>query len=97
MNVQLRTLLNPNILNARWVKFFGDSEYVDEHGELKMGYWSFSGIVDEKDADYVDEKYGIFSLDDEIDDTEIYNNDLDFPIWNDKGDLCAVKFHYGGD
>ena len=98
MKVQLRNLLNPVILNAgKWIGFFGDSEYVDENGDVKFGFWSFTGIVDEKDVEYVDEKYGIFTLDDEVDEEDFYNNNLDFPIMNDNGQLCAVQFTYGDD
>lgn len=97
MKIQLRKLLNSGILNAGWVGFFGDSEYVKEDGEVKFGYWSFTGIVDKKDEQMINEKYGIFSLDDEVDEEDIQDNNLDFPIWNDKGQLCAVQFTYGSD
>ena len=49
--VQFKDLINVGILNAEWVGFQGDSEYVDENGEVQLGYWSFVEVLDEP-ADY---------------------------------------------
>ena len=73
MMIEIQELLNPLILNTKeYVGFFGDSEY-KTNDDVKMGYWSFIGIADEKDAEDFKENYQIFRLTDEIDDN-IFNS-----------------------
>ena len=93
--VKISQLLNPLILNAGWVNFQGDSEFKTEDGELKMGAWSFIGIIDEEsEVAKIEEKYGGFGLDDDFPEEAIYNQDKYIPIYNSKGQLCVVQFHY---
>lgn len=98
MNVKFRDLVNPLILNAGWIGFCGDSEYINPNDDIdpvKMGGWSFQGIVPDKYVENIEEKYATFILDDEINECEIYDQDLAFLIWNDnETKLNIVKFHY---
>ena len=83
--VQFKDLINVGILNAEWVGFQGDSEYVDENGEVQLGYWSFVEVLDES-ADYP------WTVNDKIPVKEL-NNWL-FKIKNSKNHTCVVKFNY---
>ena len=85
--IKFRELLNYLLLNDGRVGFMGDSEYIDEEGEIRMGYWAFLNIVE--DIHIKDN----FTLDDEIDDSEL----LGIPVYaveNDNGQLCIVEFIY---
>ena len=88
--VKISQLLNSSILNSEWLNFMGDSEYVDENGELQFGYWSFLGIVEETNGEVP------FDLKDELPEEAIYGNYL-VPIRNKKDHICVVEFHYRGD
>lgn len=88
--ITFRKLVNFFILNDdEWVGFFGDSEYVHENGEVKMGYWSFLDII-EPESIRVKEH---FTLDDEIDDSELLNP-TPWMVKNDNGQLCVVEIRY---
>lgn len=89
MKIKFRELINPYILNDEWVGFCGDSEYVNEDGQLKMGYWEFLSIIETKDAPVGNK----FTLDDEIDDSELQHN-LEWEVENDKGTVCMVRIIY---
>ena len=92
MMIKLRDLLNPLILNDGWVGFQGNSEYVLENGEVRMGYWTFLDIIDAGDAHKKDN----FTLDDEIDESELLD-DITWKVENDIGQLCVVQFTYNGN
>lgn len=93
--VKISTLINPLILTEKWVGFNGDSEFFDSDGELQMGCWTYDGILDEKDIDYVDEKYGIFDLDDEIKEADVFDNENLIPVWDKNRQFVAcIKIHY---
>lgn len=80
------------------VGFQGNSEFFNDDGELMMGYWSFDGILDENDIEYVNEKYGIFDLDDEIRDEDVFDNDKLIPVWDaNKQFVACIKVHYRSD
>lgn len=95
--VKFSSLVNPLILDAGWVRFQGNSEFKGDDGEYKMGYWSFLGIIAEDEVEELSKEYATFSLDDEIDENEIIEQELAFLLWNTKGELCAVQFHYRSD
>lgn len=96
--VRFNQILNPLILADKWVGFNGDSEFINEDGELMMGSWTFVGILDESAIDSVEKKYGIFDLDDEINEDALIDQELMFPVWDAKKNfVCAVQFHYRGD
>lgn len=86
--VKFRELVNPLILDAEWVGFSGNSEYKREDGEYAMGYWNFLGIAEDEATD------DDWSLDDEIDDSILYEDKWLFRIVNGKGNVCIVKFIY---
>lgn len=93
--VKISTLINPLILAEKWVGFNGDSEFIDSDGELQMGSWSFVGILKDEDIESVDEKYGIFSLDDEIKEEDVFNNENLIPVWDKNRQFVAcIKIHY---
>ena len=98
--VKISELVNPLILADKMVGFNGDSEFKDSNGELQMGSWTFVGILKDEDIDIVDEKYGIFELEDEITEVDIFifGNDKLIPVW-DAGHnfVCCVKIHYRRD
>ena len=96
--VKICTLINPLILANKWVGFNGDSEFEDINGETQMGGWTFKGILEEKDIEYVDEKWGIFDLDDEIEDKDVFDNELNIPVWDAKREFVAIiQIHYKSD
>lgn len=86
--VRFRQLLNPLILNEGWIGFQGDSEFKGEDGKLHMGYWSFLGILDDAPTD------NDWDMDDEIDDSVLYEEKWAFKVINSKGQVCVVKFKY---
>ena len=88
MMVKISSLLNSGILNAEWVGFQGDSEFIDENGELQLGYWSFLGISDEKPSD------DDWELDGEIPEEALYDEKWLFKVINKKGRVCIVRFSY---
>lgn len=93
--VTISTLINPLILADKWVGFNGDSEFIDSDGELQMGCWTYEGILDENDIGYVDEKYGIFDLDDEIEEEDVFDNENLIPVWDkNKQFVACIKIHY---
>lgn len=91
LNVKFSRILNPAILNAEWVGFQGDSEYVDENGVTQMGYWSFLDILQDEPTD------DDWNLEDEVDDSVLYEDKWLFRIVNSKGNVCVVKFSYRRD
>ena len=95
--VKISQLLNSGILNAGWVGFSGDSEFQSEDGEWKLGYWSFIGIIDESEVAEIEEEYGGWHLDDDFPEEAVFNQDKDIPVYNNKGQLCVVQFHYRRD
>lgn len=94
MKVKFSQLLNSGILDEEWIGFQGDSEYISESGEIQMGYWSFKNIIDKDYVSGIKKEYPTFNLNDEIDEEEIFNQELSFLIWNNKDSLCVVQFHY---
>ena len=88
--IKFRELINYLILNEdRWIGFQGDSEYVHENGEIKMGFWSFLDIIEQENVRVKEH----FTLDDEISDLELLNP-TPWAIENDKGQLCVVEIIY---
>ena len=93
--VKINSLINPSILAEQWVGFNGDSEFMDSNGELQMGSWTYAGILKDEDIEYVDEKYGIFSLDDEINEDDVYGNNQLIPVWDSNNEFVAcIQIHY---
>ena len=85
--VKFRRLVNPLILNKEdWVGFMGDSEYLTQSGELRMGLWTWLGQIE-------DSPETIYCLDDEIDDDEVFRDNT-FWIRNDNGEICIIKLFY---
>ena len=84
--VQIRELINTSILNSEWVGFNGDSEYIDENGELQMGCWTFKEILQ-------DPQGTPYQLTDEIDNYAIYG-DCSIPVKNEKGNVCIIELGY---
>ena len=89
MMVKFRDLLNPLILNDGWVGFCGDSEYISENGEVRMGYWAFLDALEIDDG----HSGNYLTLDDEIDDSKLFG-ETRWEVENDEGLLCTVKFMY---
>ena len=87
MMVEVRKLLNHFILDDGWVMFQGDSEYVNEDGELVYGMWTFHCILDGYVGDFL-------SLDSLIDDSVLFGDECLLKIRNDRGKVCLVEFHY---
>ena len=87
MNIAIRKLLNPLILNnKKYVGFCGDSEFENENNKLIYGYWAFHSIVE-------DNGEVCFNLDDEIDTDQLFEfNEYIIKVKNDNGDCCFVKF-----
>ena len=84
--VQIRELINTSILNSEWVGFNGDSEYIDENGELQMGCWTFKGIIQDPQGEP-------YTINDEIQDDIIYGDWL-IPVTNEKGNICIIELGY---
>ena len=96
--VKISTLINPLMIADKWVGFNGDSEFYDSNGNLQMGSWTFVGILDEDAIESVDAKYGIFDLDDEIRDEDVFDNDKLIPVWDaHKQFVACIKVHYRRD
>ncbi|WP_405265312.1 hypothetical protein [Methanobrevibacter sp.] len=89
MMIKFRELVNYFILNDEKVGFQGDSEYQDENGEIRMGYWSFLDIFG-VEYSYMND---YFTLDDEIDDSELLEKSI-WKIKNDNGVICLVEIVY---
>lgn len=87
MNVKIKNVINPHILNEEWIGFHGDSEYVDENGVIQMGYWNFLGITDNTQGEVP------WDLDDEIPEKVLYSDYL-VPVLNKNGNICVVEFMY---
>lgn len=88
--VKFRELLNPLLLNdEKYVNFQGDSEYHNDKGDLVMGMWAFIGVLDDSEKSVDD-----LNLDNEIDDSLLFDNDALFHLVNDNGKLCLVQFFY---
>jgi hypothetical protein len=88
MMVKFRDLVNPLILNdCNYIGFQGDSEFVDAHGYIRMGCWTYIGATISSEDE--------LTLDDEVD-SEILN-DHTFMVRNDKGKLCFLQFSFRGD
>ena len=89
MMIKFRDLLNPLILNDGWVGFCGNSEYICENGEVRMGYWAFLDALEIDDS----HSGNYLTLDDEIDDSKLFG-ETRWEVENDEGLLCTVKFMY---
>ena len=87
MNIPIKTILNPGILNDEWINFQGDSEYIDAEGNLQLGMWSFIGITEDPQGETP------FTLEDSIPEEALYENYI-FVIKNKQDHICMVKFHY---
>jgi len=97
--VPIRKILNPEILNQGMVGFQGDSEYVDENGELHFGSWTFLGFANTQNNEELAKhktKWRNWTVNGERD--ELYEEYLYLgyiiPVENDKGQVCNVKFYY---
>ena len=85
--VKFRELINTCILNdTDWVGFLGDSEYINQYGELVMGFWAWLDQVEEG-------LETIYCLDDEIEDNEVFHSNT-YRIRNDYGEICIIKLLY---
>ena len=84
--VQIRELINTSILNSEWVGFNGDSEYIDEDGEIQMGCWTFKDILQ-------DPQGTPYQLTDEVDNYAIYG-DCTISVINENGNVCLVELGY---
>ncbi len=90
MMIKFRELINYFILNEdRWIGFQGDSEYTNENGDIKMGFWSFLDIIEQENVRVKEH----FTLDDEISDLELLNP-TPWAIENDNGQLYVVEIIY---
>ena len=89
MMIKFRDLLNPLILNDGWVGFCGNSEYICENGEVRMGYWAFLEALEIDDP----HSGNYLTLDDEIDDSKLFGETI-WEVENDEGLLCTVEFTY---
>ena len=87
MRIKISNLINSSILNSEWVGFSGDSEYVDDNGEVQMGYWNFVGITEETKGETP------FEIEDEIPEEAVYG-DFTVLIRNKKDHICMVEFKY---
>ena len=96
--IKISSLINPFIIADQWVGFNGDSEFIDLNGELQMGSWTYAGVLKDEDIDYVDEKYGIFSLDDEIPEQAVFDNEKLIPVWDaHKQFVACIQINYRRD
>ena len=89
-------LINPLILNAGWVRFQGDSEFVDSNGKLQMGCWSFLDIIPADEVRKFEMQDEGWDLEDEIEESVLYSHTC-YPIFDKAGNICLVGIHYGGD
>ena len=96
--VKFETLINPLILADRMVGFNGDSEFKDSDGELHMGSWTFVGIVDGRDIEAIERLYPTFTLEDDINEDEVFNRTKPFLLWSPREKfLTVVEIHYRDD
>lgn len=85
--VAIKRLINTSILNSEWVGFQGDSEFEDEKGNLQLGYWTFKAINENC--------FGTpYTIEDEINEANIYGNPCKLQIKNENGNICNVELHY---
>lgn len=91
--VKFREIVNSAILNDdNYVGFLGDSEYVDEAGNIIMGYWEFCHTVKK-----LPKNKKAYKLDDYV---EVYKlhfipkGECYFVIENDNEEICLVRFIY---
>lgn len=84
--VKIRELINTSILNSEWVGFNGDSEFIDENGELQMGSWTFLEMSSKQEVHY--------GLNAEISNDKIFNNPCIIWVQNDKGHSCKIQLNY---
>lgn len=84
--VLIKDLINPSILNNEWVGFNGDSEFVDENGELQMGSWTFLEVSSKQEVHY--------GLNANVGNDKIFNGSWTFWVQNDKGHSCKVQLNY---
>lgn len=84
--VKIRELINPSILNAGWVGFQGDSEFVDENDELQMGSWTFVEMSDQHQISW--------GLDAEVGNDKVFNSPWTFWVQNEMGKSCKVTLTY---
>lgn len=96
--VKISTLINPLILADKWVGFNGDSEFIDSDGELQIGCWTFVEILEDEFIEDIDAEIGIFNLDDEIEEEDIFDNENLIPVWDKNRQFVAcIKVHYRRD
>lgn len=84
--VLIKDLINPSILNSEWVGFTGDSEFVDENGELQMGSWTFLEVSSKQEVHY--------GLNVKVGNDKIFNNPWTFWVQNDQGHSCKIQLNY---
>lgn len=90
--VKFRELINTSILNdEKWIGFLGDSEYVNDKGELVMGMWAFIDVIDNSQKTYI-------TLDANISEEMIKDwNNWNWLVMNDNGHKCEIKLFYNVD
>ena len=89
--IEIKQLINPNILDNEWEGFFGDSEYIAEDGSLKLGYWTLCKVLDAKMLNGI-----YYTINDKIDESQLTGNNY-FKILNSNNNLCFVKLVYDGE
>ena len=91
MKVTFRDLVNPSIINDEsYVGFQGDSEFVDQTGELRFGTWTFKNALHmPNDPDYNDK-----TLDSTVHENLLFGAYNPFRVYNDHGVLCIIEIQY---
>lgn len=86
--VKFKELVNTSILDSeKWVGFFGDSEYINDNGEVVMGYWSFDGI----NNNLIPELSNTYEM--ELSEEEITGK-KGYTLLNSKGTICLITLYY---
>lgn len=86
--VKFKELVNTSILDSeKWVGFFGDSEYMNDNGEVVMGYWSFDGI----NNNLIPELSNTYEM--ELSEEEITGK-KGYTLLNSKGTICLITLYY---
>ena len=86
--VKFKELVNTSILDdEKWVGFFGDSEYINDNGEVVMGYWSFDGINNNIEED-LSNTYDMELSEDEL------TGQKGYTLLNSKSTICLITLYY---